>query len=98
MSLKRLHLLNLTWSDSTHHNTPSTLMNSPILDSLLRCPHCQFEEKLRMPLDACVFFHECKGCRVVLRPKPGDCCVFCSYGTQRCPMMQVASPSERRND
>lgn len=73
-------------------------MSPPVLDSVLRCPLCQFEEELRMPVDACVFFRECKGCRVVLRPKPGDCCVFCSYGTQRCPMMQIESPPERRND
>src|SRR5712692_9807867 len=23
--------------------------------------------------------YECGSCRTVLRPKPGDCCVFCSY-------------------
>ena len=23
-----------------------------------------------------------------LRPKPGDCCVFCSYGTVKCPPIQ----------
>jgi hypothetical protein len=24
----------------------------------------------------------------LLRPKSGDCCVYCSYGTNRCPPMQ----------
>jgi hypothetical protein len=24
----------------------------------------------------------------LLRPKPGDCCVFCSYGDMKCPPMQ----------
>src|SRR6516162_10073916 len=32
---------------------------------------------------------ECTGCGVQLRPKAGDCCVFCSYGSVRCPPIQV---------
>jgi hypothetical protein len=24
----------------------------------------------------------------LLRPKPGDCCVFCSYGSVKCPPMR----------
>jgi hypothetical protein len=43
-----------------------------------------------MPLDACQFFYECKGCGRVLRPLPGDCCVFCSYGSLPCPPIQEA--------
>jgi hypothetical protein len=42
-----------------------------------------------MPTDACVFFHRCAGCGAMLRPKAGDCCVFCSYGSVPCPMKQV---------
>lgn len=45
-----------------------------------------------MPTDACQWFHECKGCGTVLRPKPGDCCVFCSYGTVQCPPIQAGVP------
>ena len=41
-----------------------------------------------MPTDACVYFYDCKGCGVRLKPKPGDCCVFCSYGSVACPPMQ----------
>jgi len=41
-----------------------------------------------MPVDACQFFYFCKGCHKRLRPLPGDCCVFCSFGTVRCPLMQ----------
>ena len=43
-----------------------------------------------MPTDACVFFHACAGCGEVLRPKAGDCCVFCSYGSVACPPVQLA--------
>jgi hypothetical protein len=42
-----------------------------------------------MPTDACQFFYDCKGCGVLLRPKPGHCCVFCSYGTVPCPPIQA---------
>jgi PAS domain S-box-containing protein len=35
---------------------------------------------------------ECAGCGALLRPKPGDCCVFCSYGSVPCPPIQ-ANPS-----
>ena len=42
-----------------------------------------------MPTDACQWFYECESCHVVLRPKAGDCCVFCSYGTRQCPPVQI---------
>ena len=43
-----------------------------------------------MPTDACQFFYDCRGCGALLRPKPGDCCVFCSYGSVPCPPIQEA--------
>src|SRR5258708_19573330 len=45
-----------------------------------------------MPTDHCVFFHDCPACQTVLRPKAGDCCVFCSYGDKRCPSVQDGIP------
>jgi hypothetical protein len=41
-----------------------------------------------MPTTACQFFYDCKGCRTVLKPKAGDCCVYCSYGSVKCPPIQ----------
>jgi hypothetical protein len=41
-----------------------------------------------MPTDACLFFYECSQCKALLRPKRGDCCVFCSYGSVPCPPVQ----------
>jgi hypothetical protein len=38
---------------------------------------------------ACQFFYECTGCGARLRPKEGDCCVFCSYGSVPCPPIQA---------
>ena len=41
-----------------------------------------------MPTDACVVFYDCKGCGETLKPLPGSCCVFCSYGSVPCPPIQ----------
>ena len=58
------------------------------LTSTLTCPICDHVEPEQMPTDACQWFYECKGCGEVLKPLPGDCCVFCSYGTIACPPIQ----------
>ena len=63
-----------------------------VLESVLTCPMCRAVAVETMPTDACIYFYECLSCRVVLRPKPGDCCVFCSYGSVKCPPVQNASP------
>jgi hypothetical protein len=58
------------------------------LTSQITCPHCGHSETETMPTDACVGFYPCKGCGTMLRPKQGDCCVFCTYGTVPCPPIQ----------
>ncbi len=63
-------------------------MNALILESILTCPSCSFSRTEAMPTDACQFFYECTNCGTVLRPKAGDCCVFCSYGSVACPPVQ----------
>ena len=55
------------------------------LKSILKCPECGFEKEETMPTDACQFFYECNKCHARLKPKEGDCCVYCSYGTVKCP-------------
>ncbi|HET9150173.1 MAG TPA: GDCCVxC domain-containing (seleno)protein [Gemmatimonadales bacterium] len=55
----------------------------------LTCPACGHVERLAMPTDACVYFHECSACHARLRPNPGDCCVFCSFGSVPCPPIQA---------
>lgn len=57
--------------------------------SVLTCPHCGHAKRERMPSDACQFFYACESCHAVLRPLPGHCCVFCSFGSVKCPPMQV---------
>ena len=66
-------------------------MPSPILESTLTCPHCGHVETETMPTAACQYFYECKGCRSILKPLKGDCCVFCSYGDVPCPPIQASA-------
>jgi hypothetical protein len=71
---------------------------TPMTRSLLTCPHCGHATEETMPTDACQYFHECGRCGTVLRPKPGDCCVFCSYGSVACPPVQLQRGCSRCGD
>jgi hypothetical protein len=63
-------------------------MDNIITKTKITCPGCGFSKEETMPLNACVFFYECESCKMILKPKAGDCCVFCSYGDVKCPPMQ----------
>ena len=39
--------------------------------STIVCPACGHRESEIIPEDACQYFYQCKGCRVVLKPKKG---------------------------
>ncbi len=65
------------------------------LVSTITCPSCGHRSAEMMPTDACQFFYECKGCGALLKPKAGDCCVFCSYGDVPCPPVQEAGEHGR---
>ena len=58
--------------------------------SRVTCPECGHQRSEQMPRDSCLYFYECTGCGTLLKPKAGDCCVFCSYGTVPCPPIQAA--------
>jgi hypothetical protein len=59
------------------------------LTSVITCPACGAKAEEEMPSDACVYFYECKECHQLLRPRQGDCCVFCSFGSVKCPPVQL---------
>jgi hypothetical protein len=65
-----------------------------LLQSTITCPHCATAKSETMPADACRFFYECTGCGTMLKPKAGDCCVFCSYGSVPCPPIQAGRAGE----
>ena len=64
-------------------------MNPIILKSIITCPNCGFTKEETMPENSCQFFYECDNCKTVLKPKNGDCCVYCSYGSFNCPPIQL---------
>ena len=64
-------------------------MEAVVTESVLTCPACGFAKQESMPTDACQFYYECAGCRTLLRPNLGDCCVFCSFGSVKCPPIQL---------
>jgi len=61
---------------------------APQLQSTITCPKCGYQATEIMPTDACVAFYGCKNCGEILKPLPGSCCVFCSYGSVPCPPIQ----------
>ncbi|MDH5612427.1 MAG: hypothetical protein OEY66_08235 [Gammaproteobacteria bacterium] len=63
-------------------------MSEIIYQSTLTCPECGHQKTETMPDDACQWFYECENCHVILKPVQGDCCVFCSYGSVPCPVVQ----------
>jgi hypothetical protein len=64
------------------------MMPQIVLESVLTCPYCGFAQRETMSTDTCQFFYECRHCQMLLRPQPGDCCVFCSFGSVPCPSIQ----------
>ena len=69
-------------------------MSAVILQSVLTCPSCGQRREETMPTDACKYYYECSNCKVLLKPKAGDCCVFCSYGSVPCPPIQGERASQ----
>ncbi|MDZ7720524.1 MAG: GDCCVxC domain-containing (seleno)protein [Balneolaceae bacterium] len=63
-------------------------MNAIILESTITCSNCGHKSTETMPKDSCQYFWECPKCEEILKPKQGDCCVFCSYGDSSCPPVQ----------
>ncbi len=55
----------------------------------ITCPECGHRAIEEMPVNACQYFYDCRGCGIVLKPQQGDCCVYCSYGDRKCPPVQT---------
>ena len=58
------------------------------LHSTITCPKCGHQQTQTMPTDACQYIYDCASCGARLKPKTGDCCVYCSYGSVPCPPIQ----------
>lgn len=62
--------------------------NKPSVISEITCPKCGYKKMETLPTDVCVIKYTCDSCSTVSYSKDGDCCVFCSYGTHKCPSKQ----------
>ena len=60
-----------------------------ITKSIITCPNCGHQKEEEMPINACQYFYECTKCGIILKPHEGDCCVYCSFGTVKCPPVQA---------
>lgn len=64
-----------------------------VTEATIICPECGHASTETMPTDSCRFFYTCGGCGATLRPKAGDCCVFCSFSEHVCPPKQADQAS-----
>jgi hypothetical protein len=80
------------WDSNQLEDTTMKTIENVTLRSEITCPNCNFTQQEEMPTDACQFFYDCKKCGGVLKPKAADCCVFCSYGSVKCPSIQQGEP------
>lgn len=58
------------------------------LESVITCPECGFQKQMEMSTDSCLYYYKCENCHNTIKPKKKDCCVFCSYGSIKCPPIQ----------
>lgn len=58
-------------------------------DTVMTCPECGHIKAETMPSNMCVIVYVCENCKTELRPKSGDCCVYCSFGSVKCPPIQA---------
>jgi len=54
----------------------------------ITCPFCGYTANEKLPEEYCLIKYNCLKCNKNIYPKEGDCCVFCSYGTHKCPSIQ----------
>ncbi|HEU4459945.1 MAG TPA: GDCCVxC domain-containing (seleno)protein [Methylibium sp.] len=80
---------------SVARREPCRIVSTVVLTSTLTCPHCACSTTESMPTDHCLWMHECPHCHAMLRPRHGDCCAFCSYGSVPCPLVQQAGDESR---
>lgn len=58
------------------------------LTTKLTCPECGASHEAVMPEHERLEVYTCPSCKAELKPRKGECCVFCSYGTVPCPAVQ----------
>ncbi|WP_083774894.1 GDCCVxC domain-containing (seleno)protein [Neptuniibacter caesariensis] len=54
------------------------------IESVLTCPHCGFQMLEEITTQFCQLEYECEACHKMIETPPGECCVYCVYGSVRC--------------
>jgi len=68
-------------------------MNNLKKTTTISCPVCKFKSEVQMDPEEPLQFYFCEECGARLKPKPGDCCVYKSYGSVPC----VATQKGKKN-
>lgn len=79
---------NRTETDSCCMSNKEAMKTELSNQSEITCPKCGHKKMETLPTDVCVIKYTCTNCNAELYPKEGDCCVFCTYGTHKCPSKQ----------
>ena len=79
-------------------NQNCCIKKDTLLRSEITCPKCGHKKTETMPTDICLIKYTCENCKTDLLAKEGDCCVFCSYGSARCPSKQLENPLQEKTD
>ncbi len=61
-----------------------------VLITTLTCPSCLKTMEVVMPVQSTQLIYECEHCYALIKGKEGDCCVFCSHGSIKCPKTQFS--------
>lgn len=76
-------------SEDTSALEESSITEVSLTDSSdITCPKCGFSTIEELPTDVCLLSYDCQSCGEVMHPAQGDCCVFCTHGSEKCPSMQ----------
>jgi hypothetical protein len=66
--------------------------NNLKITTTIICPICKYRKELVMDADISRLFYFCEECGARLKPRPGDCCVYKSYGSTPCTAVQEGVP------
>ncbi|MFZ5551537.1 MAG: GDCCVxC domain-containing (seleno)protein, partial [Bacteroidota bacterium] len=80
-----LIILFLSCGEEKKKENNTTPEKETALNSDITCPHCGFTRNEPLPTEQCLLKYTCTQCKTDIFPKDDDCCVFCSYGTVKCP-------------
>lgn len=69
--------------------------SQPPVINTITCPHCAADIRELMEHDACVIFLYCPTCHSKIEMRPGDCCVFRSFGVAPCPHPEFVGAQAR---